>query len=567
MSEFNYSRRHEKEPEFFNESNKFHINQKDFSLIPGSPVAYWANDQLIEVFVNGKELSMFADAKQGLATADNNRFLRFWHEVDINKFGFGFNNVATAKKSPMKWFPYNKGGKFRKWYGNQEHVANWENDGYELKNFKKSVLRNSSYYFNKSLSWSKVTSGNIAFRYYPYGFLFDVAGCSIFLEQEQNMFYLLGFLNSKVCEAILGLISPTLNYEVGHIASLPVIYSKEYEKKVIKIVKENIKISQDDWDSFETSWNFKSHPILRFNNNTLEGTFNLWKSFKEKEFYKLKSNEIKLNEIFIDIFNVKGEVSPNVNDKDISLSRAHLERDIKSFISYSVGCMFGRYNIEDDGVIFAGGQWDPSKYSKFIPDDDNIIPILDTEYFEDDIVGKFVEFVKFAFGEENLEENLDFIASALKKKGSTSREVIRNYFLTDFYKDHVKTYKKSPIYWLFDSGRNNGFKALIYMQRYEPYVLARVRTNYLLKTQNALEAAISNNEMIIENSASSSEKTKAIKAREKLIKQLKETRNYDVALAHLANKKIEIDLDDGVKMNYTKFQGIEVSNEGKKLQK
>ena len=247
--------------------------------------------------------------------------------------------------------------------------------------------------------------------------------------------------------------------------------------------------------------------------------------------------------------------------------RADLKNDIRSFISYAVGCMLGRYSLDEECLAYAGGHWDPSKYSKFLPDEDNIIPILDTEYFEDDIVGRFVEFVKVTFGEETLEENLDFIAKALKKKGTTSREVIRNYFLTDFYKDHVKTYKKHPIYWLFDSGRNNGFKALIYMHRYEGDLVARVRTDYLHKTQKALETAIAHNDRIIETSTSASEKSKAVKAKNKLVKQLVETRKYDEALAHVANQKIQIDLDDGVKVNYAKFQGVEVSSEGKKAKK
>ncbi|HHX99995.1 MAG TPA: hypothetical protein GX531_01265, partial [Methanothermobacter sp.] len=345
---------------------------------------------------------------------------------------------------------------------------------------------------------------------------------------------------------------------------VPLIIDNSYLDHVEKLTAKNIEISRKDWDSFETSIEFKKHPFLEYNGKNIEKIYDEWKEFTKNQFIQLKNGEETLNKIFIEIYNLKDILRPEVNDSDLTINRAKLSRDIKSFISYSVGCMLGRYSLDEEGPIYAGGQWDPSKYSKFIPDADNIIPILDTEYFEDDIVGRFVEFVKITFGEENLEENLEFVAKALKKKGTTSREVIRNYFLTDFYKDHVKTYKKRPIYWLFDSGRNNGFKALIYMHRYEPDLVARVRTDYLHKTQKALETAIAHNDRIIETSTSASEKSKAVKARNKLVKQLEETKKYDEALAHVANQKIEIDLDDGVKVNYAKFQGVEVSSEGKK---
>jgi len=484
--------------------------------------------------------------------------------MDINKCGFGFENLSNAKSSEMKWFPINKGGNYRKWYGNHEYLINWENDGYELKNFNSSVLRNFTYSFKESLSWSKVTSGNIAFRYFPYGFLFDSAACSIFLEKDRDMFYLLGFLNSKVCESILSLIAPTLNFNVGNIALLPIIYSEEFLEHVVELVKENIKISEEDWDSFETSWDFKTHTLLKFNTKTIENSYNKCKSYKELLVSRLKSNEIEINKIFIDIYNVNGDVSSDIEDKYLSLNQTNCVNDVKSFISYAVGCMLGRYSLDGEGLIFAGGQWEESKYIKFIPDNDNIIPILDTEYFEDDIVGRFIEFVKVTFGDLYLEENLDFIAKALKNKGNTSREIIRNYFLKDFYKDHLKTYKKHPIYWLFDSGKENGFKALIYMHRYQVDLVARVRTDYLHKTQKALETAINHNTHIIENSTNTLEKAKAIKTRNILVKQLEETHKYDEALAHIANQNISIDLDDGVKVNYAKFQGVEINREGTK---
>jgi Eco57I restriction endonuclease. len=554
---------------------RFNANQNNFTKLPGTPIAYWANNNLIEDFVIGQELSSFSDLKQGLTTTDTKRFLRFWYEIEFKNIDFDSKNTFDAKNRGFKWFPYNKGGKFRRWYGNLDHVVNYHNDGEEIKDsvlkkysyLKKPdfVVKNTKFYFEESLSWSRISSGTVAFRYYPSGFIFDDTGPSIFIEE--NMFYILGFLNSKVSETILSIISPTLHYEVGIVSLLPLIVTNKLIKTVAEITKKNIEICKEDWDSREKSWNFKIHPLLKFNFSKIKNAFDELNLLKENEYLKLKYNEIELNKIFIDIYNVKEILSSHVDDKYITLNKADFSRDIKSFISYSVGCMLGRYSLDEEGLIYAGGQWDPSKYSKFLPDEDNIIPILDTEYFEDDIVGRFVEFVKVTFGEETLEENLDFIAKALKKKGTTSREVIRNYFLTDFYKDHVKTYKKHPIYWLFDSGRNNGFKALIYMHRYEGDLVARVRTDYLHKTQKALETAIAHNDRIIETSTSASEKSKAVKAKNKLVKQLVETRKYDEALAHVANQKIQIDLDDGVKVNYAKFQGVEVSSEGKKAKK
>ena len=461
---------------------------------------------------------------------------------------------------------FSYGGKHRKWYGNLELVVNWESNGLDIKNSGKAIIPSEDKYFVETLGWSKVTSGDISVRYYYQGILPGDATVCIF-DYNFNKLVLLAYMNSKVFNQLLQIINPTLNYQAGNVAQIPIKPITNYDDLIISIVNKCILISKNDWDSFETSWDFKINPLLIFNESFIENSFDKLKKLTYNRFSKIKSNEKKINEIFIEIYGLENELSPEIKDSEVTISKSDLSKDIKSFVSYSVGCMLGRYSLDENGLIYAGGQWDPSKYSKFLPDDDNIIPILDTEYFEDDIVGRFVEFVKVTFGEETLEENLDFIAKALKKKGTTSREVIRNYFLTDFYKDHVKTYKKHPIYWLFDSGRDNGFKALIYMHRYEGDLVARVRTDYLHKTQKALETAIAHNDRIIETSTSASEKSKAVKAKNKLVKQLVETRKYDEALAHVANQKIQIDLDDGVKVNYAKFQGVEVSSEGKKAKK
>lgn len=565
-----YNSQKSKEKAFLDKKNTYLNNQENFKKIPRSFMAYWISEDIINLFDSSKKLADFAELKVGIQTGDTKRFLKFWHEIDINKCGFGFENLSEARESHLKWFPYNKGGSFRKWYGNYEYVVNWENDGYEIKNFYdnrgklRSRPQNTSYSFKEALTWSALSSGQICLRYSPKGFLYDVKGPFCYVKDRDYTQYILGLLNSKVTHIFLEILSPTLDFNPGDLANIPFIYSQNNE--IDCLVSENIDICKNEWDSYERSWEYKTHPFIKHQQNSslIEKSFQRWCFFTQNENIRLNNNEFKLNEIFIEIYGLN-KLDPHVEDKYLSTTIATAKKSVINFISYAVGCMLGRYSLDKEGLIFAGGIWDFSKYSKFLPDEDNIIPILDSEYFEDDIVGRFVEFVKVTFGQDNLEENLDFIASELKKKGSTSREIIRNYFLTDFYKDHIKTYKKHPIYWLFDSGKNNGFKALIYMHRYEPDLVARVRTDYLHKIQKALETTIAHNDMIINNSTSASEKSKAVKSKDKLIKQLEETRRYDIALAHVANQKIEIDLDDGVKVNYSKFQRVEVSNEGKKV--
>ena len=560
LTEFNSESR--KEEEFHNDKNKYIIKQFNFDKIPGSPIAYWIDDNLIACFNNTK-LESLANVKQGLATADNNRFLRYWWEVDFNNIGFSSINCEDSKNTNKKWFPYNKGGSFRKWWGNQEFIINWENDGEELRNFKKSVLRNSQFYFHQSLSWSKISSGKIAFRYYPNGFIFDVAGCSVFVDDYLN--YIFGFLNSNACGNILDLISPTLNYEVGHIASLPIIIDENKVEDINNIVLENINICKDDWDDYETSWNFKKHPLLKFNENNLKNSFKSWESYKKEQFNQLKSNEIKLNKIFSEIYDINSNY--NVDDKHVSINSSNYEIDIKSFVSYAIGCMFGRYSLDDDGLISTNSNFNIENYSRFIPDDDNIIPILDTEYFEDDMVGRFVEFVKICFGEETLEENLEFIANALIKNNKTSREKIREYLLKHFFNDHKKLYKKCPIYWQFSSGNNNAFNCLIYSHRIDSQIIARIRTEYLHKTQKAIEQRLLDCENLLNNSDSSSEKAIITKEKNKLIKQLEETIGYDEALNHVSNLNLSFNLDDGIKENYSMLQDIIISREGMKNKK
>ena len=558
-----------KEQMFFNDKNNYCIKQENFDKLPGSLIAYWADNNLINSFKENNELQQHCSVKQGLITGNTKRFLKYWFEIDFTNFELNMESIEDINKSKCKWFPYNKGGDYRKWYGNQEYVINWENNGYEIKNYKnnngklRSRPQNLQYSFSKSLSWSAVTNNKISFRFFPNGFLFDVAGSSVFTD-EDKMWYILGFLNSQITQEFLNIISPTINYSAGYIGLLPFILIED-NVLISSLVRENVLICKKDWDDYELSWNFKIHPLIDFKSNSLKDNFIQWDITKKSQFEKLKKNEIKLDTLFSEIYGIK--INGTIEEKFISIRLADYEGDIKSFVSYVVGCIFGRYSLDDEGLQFAGGAFDLSNYSKFIPDNDNIIPVLDTEYFDDDIVGRFVEFVKVCFGEETLEENLDFIAGALNKKGKTSREIIRNYFLTDFFKDHAKMYKKCPIYWQFDSGKQNAFKCLIYMHRYDSSIVARVRTDYLHKTQKAIEQNLSRCENIISNSSNKSEISKATKDKSKYIKQLDEIKVYDEALRHMANQNIEIDLDDGVKVNYAKFQNIEISKEGEKTKK
>ncbi len=525
-------------------------NANEYSKIPGSPVAYWVSENLFYDYDISSQLGALFPVKKGMTTADNNRFLRFWYEVE-------------QKKISTKWFKTHKGGGFRRWYGNDENVVNWENNGAELKTFSGAVIRNEDYYFKRCITWNDISSSKTGFRYIEGDSISNASGPSVYCNSDK-LFYILGLCNSKVVEYIFAITCPTIHFEVGRVAELPVKIEKE--ENIYEIVKINLELSKNDWDSFETSWDFQNHPLLR-KVSTIAEAFGQWQTECDDRFNQLKGNEEELNRIFIDIYGLEDELTPEVEDRDITVRKADLSRDIRSFISYAVGCMFGRYSLDEEGLIYAGGECDNSRYKIFLPDADNCIPITDEEYFSDDIVARFVEFVKTIYGADTLEENLNFIANALGNKGDTSREVIRNYFLKDFYADHLKVYQKRPIYWLFDSGKQNGFKALIYMHRYDADTVGRVRTDYLHRAQKYVETAMQSAQYTIDNASSASEKSKATKAVTKYTKQLAEMKIYDEAIAHIANKRIEIDLDDGVKVNYAKFQGVEVAQEGKKALK
>ena len=579
----------EKENSFIRKEKIYRAKQNDFKKIPGSPVAYWVYEKVYHVFENGVRFKTIGDTRQGMATSDVNRFTRLWYEVDCCNIGWNYSKLDSTEDGVHTWYPYIKGGTFRKWYGNEDYLVNWKFNGKEVKEYAAKLyksysrtIKNISEYLKPCISWGMVTTNNLSVRYYPAGHIFDIAGCCCFSNDEVRL-YLLGFLNSCIANTFCKILNPTINMNVGDIGNLPLIVSKTYKEKVDFLVERCIELAKLDWNSFETSWDFKCHPLISVisqNRTLFEDTSDIdlsecyicWENECNERFNQLKANEEDLNSIFIDIYGLQDELTPEVEDKDVTVCKADLQRDIKSQISYAVGCMFGRYSLNKEGLGYAGGEWDESIYSTFAPDRDNIIPICDEEYFSDDIVSRFCEWVKIVYGEKSLETNLDFIAKALGNKGNTSREVIRNYFLNDFFKDHCNTYSvtgsgKRPIYWLFDSGKQNGFKALIYMHRYDADTVGRVRTDYLHKAQKYVETAMQSAQYTIDNATSVSEKSKATKAVTKYTKQLAEMKIYDEAIAHVANQRIKIDLDDGVKVNYAKFQGVEVAQEGKKALK
>lgn len=544
----------------------YKTNTENFKKIPGSQIVYWASESYFNIFKESAILKTDGDTRQGMATSDNNRFLRYWYEVENKKLGFNMKNAEEALKSQKKWFPYNKGGYFRKWYGNMDYVINYENDGYEVKEYAKSLynsvtrtIKSISEYFKESISWSKISSGSIAFRYYPNGFIFDVAGCCIFYKDKKTMYYQNAFLNTNVAGSILSMISPTLNYEAGHIAILPIIKDEKNLDNIIELVKENIKISKDDWDSFETSWDFVKHPLLKPMSkvSTIRDSIANWNTYTYQQRSLLKHNEEELNKIFIDIYGLNNELTPEVDDKDITIRKEDKVRDIKSFISYAVGCMFGRYSLDEEGLVYAGGDFDIDRYKTFKADNDNIIPITDEAYFGDDIVERFKEFIKTVYGDNTFNENMNFIAEALGKKGTeTSEETIRRYFVNDFFNDHVKMYQKRPIYWLLDSGKKNGFKALIYMHRYNENLIPKARLDYLHRVQTTYEKLLSDVNYKLTTDLSMIDKKEAKNRQTDLIAKLQEIKEYDEKIAHIANQRISIDLDDGVKVNYEKFKDI-----------
>ena len=552
-----------KEDMFLAGQSRYTANQDDFAKIPGAPVAYWVSPTIYSMFERCESFESYGDLKVGISTADNNHFVRLWFE--IYKEYMQFPEKKPLNESAKKWYPFNNGGRTRRWYGNNFEVINWENGGAEIVATGRASIRNKQFYLRKGATWTDISTGKIGVRFFDYGYLFSTVGLCLFSDKHYK--YMAALLNSPVSAEIFNVLCPTLHFNIGDIAKMPVML--KCESQVNELVDVCRNISEIDWDSFEMSWDFTRHPLIKaitryphqmdIGNIYLAECYNIWAAECEERFAKLKVNEEELNRIFIDIYGLQDELTPEVEEKDVTVRKADLQRDIKSLLSYAVGCMFGRYSLKVEGLAYAGGEWDISKYKTFIPDADNIIPITDEEYLDDDIVSRLCAWLKAAYGADTLEANLDYIAKALGNKDSTSREIIRNYFLNDFFKDHCQTYSvtgsgKRPIYWLFDSGKQNGFKALVYLHRYTPDTIGNLRVDYLHKMQRIYESEINRMQDTIDHSTNAREVATATKRKEKLQKQLKECREYDEKIGHLALSRIELDLDDGVKKNYRKVQ-------------
>lgn len=581
-------------------SYRYEFNQDNFKKIPGNPIAYWVSNNLIHNFQSGDRLAKLISPRQGLATTDNNQYLRLWWELNISKITFDATSTANALERGVKWVPYNKGGTRRQWYGNYDYVVNWENDGESIKNnvmrkytYLKTpdfVVKNTDFYFKEGITWPLIVSGGFNIRYRSPGSIHDVSGMSAFSLDIDKLFYILGILSTNIADYIFKILNPTINLQVGDFNNFPVVIDHDYKDEVIELVKQSIEIAKYDWDTFETSWDFKMNPLITLlktnkneaanNSHKLEDVYFSYKSKTNILFEELKKIETDLNRAFIEIYNLQDDVTPEVSNRDITITKIYDEatnipdeikgnqyvltkKDVmQQFISYAVGCMFGRYSLDEKGLVYAGGGFDSSRYETYDVVEDNIIPITSDVYLEDDLVNRFIEFVETVYGKETLEENLNFIAEALgQKKNETARDTIHSYFLKDFFKDHAKMYSvtgsgRRPIYWKFTSGRENAFNCFIYMHRYDKTTISRIRTEYLHDVQQRLETRKIDLDQIMNSDASTTELNKARKEMKTVEKQLAELIAYDEKLRHMADQQIEIDLDDGFIVNYPKFKGL-----------
>ncbi|HHY0348236.1 TPA: BREX-1 system adenine-specific DNA-methyltransferase PglX [Vibrio cholerae] len=549
--------------------------QSDFKKIPGSPIAYWLNRIIIESFSKTGALGDDLPVRGGMTTADNDRFVRLWHEI---------NNSEQDKK---KWVPYNKGGEYRKWYGNQNWVVLWNDDGAEIKATGRASVRSEELYFHEMIGWTDITSfSQLGVRYYPKGFIFDASGPSLFPNDSRQAKIILGYLTSKVAAEIVHALNPTLHVQAGNIASLPSVKNID-ENQVISLVEKLVEISRADWDSAETSWNFKTHPIMKYKDGfSLHSKLNEFLKESKTKTTLSKELEEKVNALFIEHFGLGNEILPSTPINEVTLlcnpayvygtklskqdqSNRFISETSASLLSYTIGCIMGRYSLDREGLVFAHSGNIGFKelvaegaYKTFPADDDGIVPLASEDWlFEDDATSRFRDFVKTVWGEEHLQENLDFVAESLcfdaikPKKNESAMETIRRYFSTQFYKDHLKTYKKRPIYWLFSSGKEKAFECLVYLHRYNESTLARMRTEYVTPLMGKLETQHS---ILTESrtNASSTEQRRIDKELKSIEKKQSELRAFDEELKHLAEMKISIDLDNGVKVNYGKFGNL-----------
>ena len=553
-------------PKRFPSLNERNVKTKpdDFKKIPGSPVAYWVSEKVREIFEQSPKIHDLGQPRMGMATGNNELHMRYWFEICDDKFGKSYSSRELARESEKKWFPYNKGGAFRRWFGNNEHVVNWENDGFLLQTLKHPSGRiwahnfNLDYIFKESITWTATSSSYFAVRYSPCGFLFDYNGSSLFPLENKNIFFLLGLMASKLSSYFIHIINPTVANQPGDIGAIPVSLSDEIKiTKISNIVKNAINLSKQDWDSYENSWEFTKNPIICTQEPSLEQAFNTWQQQNTDAVAEMKRLEEENNRLFIDAYGLQDQFTPEVPDEQITLNRADREKDSQRLVSYALGCMMGRYSLDEPGLIYAhaGNQdFDASRYQTFPADADGIIPLTEMHWFEDDATHRIREFLTAVWGKETLDANMQWLAESLDKKASeTAEDTIRRYLASKFYKDHMQTYKKRPIYWLFSSGKQGAFQALVYLHRYNESTLARMRTEYVMPLISKMSAMANSLESEIENSDSAAEIKRKEKELQNLHKQQAELSSFEEKLRHYADQRISLDLDDGVKVNYGKF--------------
>jgi type II restriction/modification system DNA methylase subunit YeeA len=567
----------------------YEVSYEELQQIPGSPIAYWLSTAAINSYSIGKPFKKVCYGQPGLQTSNNEKFVRLWTEVTFDGIGIGLAGSQAAQASGQKWFPYLKGGGYRKWYGNQDHVVNWKNNGEEIKAYVDGkysylkgnidyVVKDRGYYFKKLISYSKITSGDFSARAGEQGFVFDVAGSSVFPAKEDYSL-VAGFLCSKVANMFVRAQNPTLNIQSGDIDNLPILVRElRSQSSVINdVFKELVDSSKADWDAYERSWDFQSLPLLTASSEptpTLESSYTAWITQNRDTIAEMKRLEEENNRLFIDAYGLADELTPDVPIEQITLTAnpayryggklseeelwARFRQDsMEELVSYAIGCMMGRYSLDAPGLIYAhsGNEgFDPSRYSTFPADDDGIVPFTDSEWFEDDAANRLIEFVSVAWDKSHLEDNLNFLADNLSpKKSEANRETLRRYLCDGFFKDHMQTYKKRPIYWLFNSGKEKAFQCLVYLHRYNEGTLARMRTEYVIPLTSKLTAHVKKLEHDVEGSTSTSDAKGLEKQIARLHKQQVELSTFDEKLRHYADKQIQLDLDDGVKVNYGKF--------------
>ncbi len=554
-----YKSSSKKRAAFENRTNEYILKQNSHLVIPEYPIAYWVTDKIREVIINNDNLKTEALIKKGMFTGNNDLFIRFWHEVLYNNVGFDIRNLEAAFDSGKKWFPTKKGGSFRRWAGNDFEVVAMDKESY-MGIDKKNGHRSPNYYFKPSISWSSVTTNKFSARMAGYGYINNTASMSLF-EKNIELEIILGLLNSKLTDVFLNELSPTINYTASDLERIPIVSLNESVKSKIKnIVKLNVNISKNEWIMFEEAWGFSKHPLLIYKKTsiTLADSYANWEEHAKQQFFQLQQNEETLNKAFIELYGLQEELIETVPEQEITIRRADRVRDTKSFLSYCVGLIMGRYSLDAEGLVYAGGKWDVTKYQSFQPDQDGIIPLTDTVYFEDDIISRLQELLALMFGEDTLNENLQWLAESLTMKNNeTPVERLRRYFFDEFYQDHCKVYQKRPIYWMAESGKKKGFRALFYLHRYTPETLATMRFSYVQNLQEKLTQEQKRLEQDLVNPDLKATTKKRYEKQLNIIKaQQDELVEFDKSLAELANQRIALDLDDGVVVNYAKLQNI-----------